>query len=83
MTEEQKARLQEMRDDAERAYRREDDEHERRILRIKAETLEAVAYVFGVELEHFEMFPTPKAKCTCHPGNVSHVKGCPLWVQQL
>jgi len=82
MTEEQKARLQEARDDAERAWRREDDEHERRILRTKAETLEAVAYIFGVDLEPFEMFPIPRptSKCTCSPG-VSHAKGCPYWVE--
>jgi len=58
MNEEQKARLQEVRDDAERAYRREDDEDERRALRIKVETLEAVAFIFGVELDHFDPYPT-------------------------
>lgn len=60
MNEEQKARLQEVRDDAERACRLEDDENEKKILRAKVDTLEAVAYVFGVELAQFEMFPTER-----------------------
>jgi hypothetical protein len=83
VNEEQKARLQEARDDAERNYRQEDDEIVRRILRAKVETLETVAYIFGVELDYFDPHPTPKLKCTCRPLNISHVKGCPFWVETL
>lgn len=51
-------RFQEVRDDAERAYRREDDDTERKLLRTKVETLEAVAFALGLELEPFNPFPT-------------------------